>query len=321
MWWLRPSSAEKNPALKNDFLTALMANTGVWASVPEPVRLNAIFAFADNPRLTAEYCGNEYDGLAEFDFYRVSSAVWDLAQNAPVTTPWAYRIAKLYDKLPPSGIKQPFKVASRWFPDPNDAEAMKLEKLNDFGDLECYQTIRMHLARCVLATHRSDDKLRNQLIGHQDIAFRCAAYRVARFTTDEINAAFERDKIYAVRYLMQNEGLWQHEETRDQLHSLVSNIKDEGGFVRRNYSSAQIEFQKKHPRWFAELRNPDIVDGDEAAAKSDVGTAVRLVSGRIDELQNLHHSRYEMLERKIRRLGGIIIVLFIVGILFALLFR
>jgi hypothetical protein len=56
------SALFSNPELDNTFLSDFIENSGVWASVPEAVRLSAIYAFASNPRLTRPYTGDADDG-------------------------------------------------------------------------------------------------------------------------------------------------------------------------------------------------------------------------------------------------------------------
>jgi hypothetical protein len=321
--WLRTANDAEiaalfsNPELDSNFLSDLMANHGVWASVPEAVRLSAIFAFA----------------RAEWPFNRVSGSVWSLAQNAPVTTPWAYRIALLYDRLPPHKappiheIKEPVKVASRWFPDPNNAEAMRLEELDQSGYLQCYQTVRMHLACAALVRGQREfewrplsdqnidrdgwqERIKNQWIGSNDIAFRCAAYRTLRSLTREgMLLAFEKDKKYAVRHLLQNETLWREQDTRDELYKLVQSNGEYDHFLRQEYWSAESKNRTERPDWFG-VSELELIYGDDAASRNDIRRVTGLVSRRIDALQSKHTG----LERKIGELRSLIILGLIVGL-------
>jgi hypothetical protein len=248
--------------------------------------------------LTRPYTGDEYDGWGSASYYHVSVSVWSLAQTAPVTTPWAYRIALLYDRLPPRGIKEPFKVASRWFPDSKNADAMNLEAPDEHGHLECYQTIRMHLACAALAAAREENDLKSRLIGSDDIAFRCAAYLKGRLTSDETRSAFERDKTYAFRKLLHNEWLWVMQDRRGLLYELLSKSDDESFFLRQEYRWVENKFKAEHPNWFAETV-PELADGHGAASKGDI----------------------ETLEKKIGELRGLIIAIAVVGLFLVILLR
>jgi hypothetical protein len=175
---------------------------------------------------------------------------------------------------------------------------MKLETLNEHGDLECYQTIRMHVACAALAAAREENDLKSRMIGSDDIAFRCAAYLKGRLTRDEIRSAFERDKIYAFRKLLHNERFWVIQDTRGLLYELLSKSDDKYGFLKQEYRWVENKFKAEHPNLFAEPV-PELTDGHGAASKRDI----------------------ETLEKKIGELRGLIIAIAIVGLFVVILLR
>ena len=123
------------------------------------------------------------------------------------------------------------------------------------GVLGSFADMRKQLAR--LAVARASDRLRATFGSHEDAAVRAAWYSNGRMTLEEIQTAYARDPLLAVRELMTNPFVWQSEEQRDFLREIAQAGKGEG---RVKTNSGRLfylhnkEFRQKHPEWFTERR-------------------------------------------------------------------
>jgi len=163
----------------------------------------------------ASYEDVDYDDLRDagkWDEYcsliGVHEAAWSLTKNLPVTFEWARELARLLEKTSTchSSIEDPLKIAERWQLPGEDAQVAKWEtENNNLGYLGFFQGVRMHLGRLFLAK-KNAPAAQDRLLESDDIALRCAAYgHGACLTAELVKSAYERDRLFAVNYIVYNE--------------------------------------------------------------------------------------------------------------------
>jgi hypothetical protein len=276
--------------------------------------LAALLELARNPRLGKVYSG--LGGYAEYDFRRINSGIWELTAIAPVTPPWAYRIAQLLEKVDEYKIKNAANVAKRWFPTP---EFSSFEEVNvEIGVLGYFQIIRFYLARTELhSTNGNGGFLENT-----DIAFRCAAYSRLVLSDVDLRAAFARDGAYVVEYASKNEEIWKRENLRATLRqlSLQGAIWDVHVHA---FERLQEVHRTEHPEWFGETRVDQFFASNVAPTRNDIWHLIRFIDKKFEQVNTPINSRFEVLEKQIANLNGkitllIVLVAALCGLIFIL---
>jgi hypothetical protein len=275
----------ENHTLGDSFLADLLKRGNGWDGIADD-RLCAIVSILHrNPRMRTAREDDYMDGHSEYSYGSVFNAAWSLAGTAPATNGWAFGLGWLYEQLQPDAfsIKEPLELAARWHVDPSDADAVREEVDSlKYGYLGNKQRVRKGLAR--LALHKSGKRLA-ELVGHTDVAFRCAAYSAGALSSDQLRAAFELDGELAFNELLRNLSLWGKADTRQELHDIawatVRADKTSDLMAANQFNSMAKDMRKKHPAWFADEDGGEARgdDGDDLlpVTKSDIASlATRL---------------------------------------------
>jgi hypothetical protein len=269
----------ENPKIGDNFLCDFLEGKESWNEVAEDRRAYAIAFLARNARMKAPYEG-PMDGWAEYSHSKVFDEAWMLAERVPTNYEWAGVLYLLLGNtiLSTFSLKQPLETANRWQLPNGDARATENElSSNKFGHLGSFQSVRMHLGRLAV---RDDTKATAMFLESDDIALRCAAYREARLSEEQIKAAYKRDKLFSVNYALYNDELWRREETRAALHDIawqaVGEDKTSDLLAANMFNERRDYMVAKNPNWFADDERPEA--SSEAATRADVAEGFDRIS-------------------------------------------
>jgi hypothetical protein len=278
----------ENPTLGDDFLCDFLEGKESWGNVVDDKRPIAIAALAGNERMKAQYEG-PMDGWAEFRHGKVFDAAWGLARSAPLTRDWADVLSMLFGACRPISLDSPADALLRWHrPSEDDKAAEEKARNNKMGHLGSFQSVRMNLSR--LAS-RHDRKAALAALQNGDVAVRCAAYMSAALSAEQIAAAFERDRLFAVNHALLNEELWRSEETREALRKIswqaVKDDKHSDLLHANDYEGQREHILSKHPDWFSDEEQERPEAGDDPATKSDLIAVAEKISAGLSSLANI----------------------------------
>lgn len=268
-----------NPKIGQSFLRDFLEGKEPWQALDDPRRLIAIRSLSNNKRMTERYSG-DMDGYAEYSHDSVFFASWKLAETLPATKEWANALGMLLQATPHLSLhlENPLIVAQRWRPSHSDTDSEKEDvEIAKAGYLWGYASTRKALAQ--LAS--SSAELQSELLVSDDPAFRDAVYTSGSMSSEQILAAYERDKNLAVNSGQRNDQIWRSAESRKALHDISwkacefnNNYMDSANA----YNYWEAEKRKAHPEWFK--YEDDAVDPTTAAAtKADVQTLVEAAAG------------------------------------------
>ena len=229
--------------------------------------------------MKASYDG-PMDGWAEYRHGKVIDDAWMLTERVPTTNDWAYVLDLLLSSTNPStfSLKQPLETANRWqLANGGVRAAEKESSSNKLGYLGSFQSVRMHLGRLAIQKGAEATKM---LLESDDIAQRCAAYRAAKLSKEQIKAAYERDSLFAVHYALDNDELWRREETREALHDIAwKAVQDDknSDLLEANVFNGRRDYMiAKHPAWFTDEERPEAVS--EPATRADIEEGIEWVA-------------------------------------------
>lgn len=219
-------------------------------------------------------------GMTVSNYDSVFACAWQMTERLPATLDWAMALKPLLNKtcLMSYLVKDPIAVASRWTgEEPADFQATG-DYLGPFG------SIREALGRLAIAIGSADG---NQLLAHEDIAIRAAAYAMVELTPEQMRTLFDQDGYVAFRTMLANERLWQEQGKRSLLQSFAGLVDQKNGPTSLKETSVfrtrRDHYWEKHPEWFeaedrenALARDPRDVPAskaDLAALKEDLQAA------------------------------------------------
>lgn len=254
-----------NPFLDESAIENLLEKKEEFAELSESRYLRMLVWLGKNPRMAQSYDRNILDGFAEYSHGRVFTLAWELARTMDATPYNAAVINELLQKTHhPVGFKNPEEVAARW----------RIEKECKNGDhpIEGSFFLRNLLADLIEA---NDD-----LLNSDDLALRESFYR--RFSVREYKdwpKFIEKDGKHAFDAIVENDGLWQSKDTREELRDLAWKVPDpQHSMMAPNWCNwAEERKRKEHPEWF---RDEDEEYSDEADA------VIRRLDKKIDKLAN-----------------------------------
>lgn len=213
---------------------------------------------AQNPRVRIpreESAERHYwDGFSDYEYGKLFSDGWKLAEKVPVDQEWAYYLSKLYESL-----VVPYKlfddveiVLARWTPE-------------EEGEFSPTVSLREAIAKAHLEP-------RIEMLEGDDPALRRAFYskfdpEKKEFADLDWNAWLERDK-YCHIDLRANTNVWKSWKGRQKLENMLWFASKENpdvtaiGFLREQ----EEEYRKTNPDWFRE----------EDAAEDNIDGTTRL---------------------------------------------
>jgi hypothetical protein len=193
-----------NPELDFRFVRAFFSREAPFHDLNSDRLMMAVRALIRNPKFFAYHGFFIYhlrekhyeridDPETEYDYRSAIKALLALSRDMPVEALWARRLVRLYKELPLGfcGWDAALKAAERWI-EPGTAAHDQDASFNDIGHLNDWQRVRFHLGR--MAICHSKEKIAD-LFGHEDIAFRAAAYSMMEPIAENITSAFERDGV------------------------------------------------------------------------------------------------------------------------------
>lgn len=296
-WFVNAEKVElealfSNPTLDDRFLRSVLEQEEEFAKVPEDRFRYIVSILAYNSRMSTERQLDYMDGQDEYNYDSVFDAAWTLADKVEPTSQWAHALSWLYaNTLRKAPYKmKPLEIAKRWRPDPTNAEIMAKEVTEASpGFLSQYEMVRAGLARLA---GENNDRLLQDLLTHEDRAFRAAAYIDYPLTQEMIDAAYEKDGEMAFQYSIGNEHLWRATDGRKMLRSLalIVNEADGSGHLdaSNQFRSTEAHMEKLHPDWFKdEPSKPqnveDAVNPDDVpATRADLAQAFVLLKNEMD---------------------------------------
>lgn len=294
--WLADASSNElfalfsNPTLNDEFLKDFLTRVKPWDGLTDECFLIAVYSLAKNPRMRERYNG-PMDGYAESSYSAVFNAGWKLAEIVPTTRPWANALWEFFNYLERDAysMADPLEVAKRWFPKASDSDELEDEaSANAVGHLGAFQSVRSGLAQLGLTKSL---KIGDTLLANEDIAIRAAAYSTLRLTPEQLLAAYERDKVIAVNYAVQNENLWKSEHTRKALNDIswkaVKEDEHSDLMAANIFNSVRNSMEKKHPQWFVDGESdstPELAPetSTDPATKADVHRVLEAVGVRAE---------------------------------------
>ncbi len=281
-----------NPTLEDRFLRSVLEQEGEFAKVPDERFRYIVSVLAYNTRMSTVRQSDYMDGQAEHDYDSVFGAAWALADKVEPTRRWAHALSWLYaNTLRKAPYKmKPLEVAEKWRPDPTNAELVAKEVTDASpGFLSEYEMVRTGLARLACD---NKDKLLEELLTHEDRAFRAAAYIDYPLTQEMIDAAHEKDGEMAFQYAIGNEHLWRTADGRGVLRSLAWAVNNADGSHRldapNQFRSTEAHMEKLHPDWFEEEPSKPQDDEDEIdvddmpATRADLAQAFVLLKNEME---------------------------------------
>jgi hypothetical protein len=259
-----------NRTLSHGFLIEFFEQKGPWQALDDERRRIAIDALTNNPRMSAKYDG-AMDGYAEYRHNEVFEKAWERSGKIPVTVEWAGYLCWLYEKLSPTAfsVKNPLQLASRWVPEPKDAERLKGEQDSiEKGDLGPFARTRKGIARLsVKAAHSKE--ARQLLAMHEDPGVRAAFYFEGDLSVEDMKAADERDLMLSFNEFIWNERVWRTRAQRERLHTMAwDERRDPKSYLDpQNMYNARLEYiRSEHPDWFKDDEDQEeetVADPDE----------------------------------------------------------
>jgi hypothetical protein len=279
-----------NPELDFRFVRAFFSREAPFNDLNSDRLMMAVRALIRNPKFFA-YRGffihhpreQHYEKIddpeTEYDYRSAIKALLALSRDMPVNALWARHLVRLYEKLSLGFCRwdEALKAAERWI-EPGTSARDHDASFNDIGYLNEWQRVRFHLGR--MAICHSKEKIAD-LFGHEDIAFRAAAYSMMEATLENIDLAFERDGVVCFDTFFQNPKLWQAASHRSLMDDLARRADQQSNNIdyiismRSSLSKFLEQLEKDHPEWFAEEQIEDLNQEDEEATRQAEGEARR----------------------------------------------
>jgi hypothetical protein len=240
----------ENPTIEQDFLADFLSGNEYWNAIDDEKRLDVVYALANNESLLKS-------SRTYYSYIHILQSFWKLAESVPITAEWAQALADLYDKLPKKllGFDNE-KSIKRWMIDfPND------DKLDEKYWPNPYEQIRIALYGLSTTDNIKTKEFNKIYFNHSDIAQRISAYKKLRITVDEMDEAFEKDKLLSIGAFLENFYIWRNKDTRNALKEIVSNPEvSKNDFIFERYDYLQELYEKDYPEWFEEKDEEEIID-------------------------------------------------------------
>ena len=223
----------------------------------------------------------DYFPTADYEYNKLFTRCWKLAQVAPVEPEWALVLAKLYKPLlrPYDVFDDVEKVLDRWRPADENLEAsLDDDPPSPFPNMR--EQIAAKFLKPSIETSKSDDP-----------AIRQAFYRTfdperSEFRALDWTAWLERDDWCHI-WLNDNENIWRSPLGRSKLRSLLTSRKNYDFTSIGLFGEREEEYRKAHPEWF---------DSEER-----MKTNTRTTSLEPDRMENLEHAVRKMAEAHAQR--------------------
>jgi len=262
----------RNPTIDDGFLSDVLEGKQFWAEMTDEQKTTALMALCNNPRIVTHYDNEMMDGYAEYLHRRVPNAIWHLAEILPVQGEWAILLGSLLAKVVGGTHGMDMVAATkRWdVVDEKEKEEKKKQWLNPFESVRYALYKAGGQVRDPYGKDRAE--VRKQLLANDDLAFRAAVYSQLQLTPDEITSAYEKDKLVAFQYTIDNLQIWKNPDSRKALHDICW---DADGRYNNNYMDCanhykwkEKELKTKYPEWFVEKEEssePEEIDETKQA--------------------------------------------------------
>ena len=253
----------ENPTIDQEVLDSFLEGKEYWKAVDDEKRRAVIRALANNARMSSKYNSEYMDGYAEYRYNSVFDAAWKLCEITPTTPEWANDLSYLYEKLVDKRYKYDSDtIAKRWMLDwEHDKEDDKKAYLNP------YENIRAKIYKCNISNKYGKDESNKEYFDNADIAIRWSAYKKLRLTEDEIQEAYEKDKLLAINALIDNYAIWKDPALRKVLHDVCwdADTKYNNNYLdcANHFNYKQEEVERQYPDWFVEEEEKESIDEDD----------------------------------------------------------
>ena len=252
----------KNKFFDDDAIKHLLNHSGDFSDLSEDQYIRMLSYLGSNPRMSSAYDSRLLDGWTEFSHGEVSSLAWELARTLPATMTNA---AVLYELLQHTSVpiryENPKEVVQRWRIE---------EKPKDERPFAYSYFLRTRLADLLKAD--------SDLLNADDPALRESFYR--RFSVWEYNdwpEFIEKDGELAFDAIVENEKLWQNEETRKLLRDAAWKVPDPNSSMMapNTYNAVEDRHRRLHPAWF---------EAEDAEFGNDLNSIIRRLEKRVNNI-------------------------------------
>jgi len=282
----------ENPVIDQEVLDSFLEGKEYWNIFEDDKKREVIRALANNSRMSTRYSSDYMDGYSEYRYNSVFDAAWKLCEIAPTTPEWANDLSYLYSKLVDKRYKYDSEsVAKRWMLDwEHDKDNSKKSYLNP------YESIRANIYSCNIKNRFGKDGSNKDYLENDDVAIRWIAYRKLQLNEDDIQEAYEKDKLLAINALIENYGIWKDPILRQLLKDLCwdadTKYNDNNLYCANDFNYKQEEVEKKYPDWFIEEDQEEIINDD------DMPVTMGVLRGQLGE--GLYNQSVELLTEILR---------------------
>jgi hypothetical protein len=109
-----------NPSLSNELYEQFFERKRVFESLTDDEFEHALYAIADNPRLTTPYDDSFLDGYSEYSHNRVFNAAWNLTLTVPPSPRAAASIERVLSKCAKPFNFDVARALGLWYPTPRE---------------------------------------------------------------------------------------------------------------------------------------------------------------------------------------------------------
>lgn len=225
-----------NPNLPNSLLVAMLNRSGAFEALPDSAYSVLLCTLGTNPRMSRPYGEEVLDGFADYDYHRVFSAAWELAQTLPNEPAWAFVLNKLLAQAhPPVRLGDIDNTIARW----------RIEPAGERAALSSSFWLRSRIADLMPPN--------SELFESPDKAVRLSAYR--RFDPKAV-PDWPRHMISDgqdfFEAAVENDRLWRTEEDRERLSELAWEFPDPNSSMNlpNIYRAVYSRKAREHPEWF-----------------------------------------------------------------------
>ena len=279
--WLKGSTNEEietlfqNKGISTNFVNDFFEGNAYWQALDDERRITCLLALYDNPIITENYSG-PMDGYAEYTHNKLFDAGWKLAETVPTTKPYAMALGLLYEKLIDKRYNYEAEtVAKRWMVEVEE-DSKKKWRLND------YEWIRAGIYKCIVKWGNTTKD--NEQLNHSDIAYRAIAYSKFLLSEEQMIAAYDKDKLIALEYMLKNNYIWRFEHLRARLCSLSwdADEKYNSNYLdcANNYKYKEEEIKKLNPEWFVEKID---IDADQEIDEDNLQVTVGILKSHLQD--------------------------------------
>jgi len=294
--WLRVannleiSTLFENETINDSIIESFLECGEVWNALDEDKQIAAFDGLYKNKRMSQEYDGY-MDGLSEYLHNRMFGLAWSLVDKVPVDLRYASRLVRLYEVIVDKRYDfDSVNKAKRWMVKEEETDRKKIQ-------LSYFEQLRFHIYKCDV-NEKINGKDTDDLLKNEDIAYRCCIYQRFNLTIEQMNKAYEVDKLVSIYAMLENNRIWKNEEKRNELSKLCwdadSRYNDNYLDCANSFKYKKERLEKKYPSWFIENDDPIVFDEDLPV---NMGRLTQTIESLSQKIFNLN---LELLEQMIR---------------------